>query len=117
MRMRKRNLGTLICNYNTFRQDKFIIFKIFIKKISFCIIIISIIFSVSLLLLPMPKDIEAQKAESEIKQEIEQEMCISYNKSENIITITCKSADFADVAREITSPEILKLESKAIATT
>ena len=111
--MRKRNLGALICNCNSFRKDKFIIFKIFIKKISFCMIIISIIFSVSLLLLPMPKGIEAQKAESEI----EQEMCISYNKSENIITITCKSADFADVAREITSPEILKLESKAITTT
>jgi hypothetical protein len=47
----------------------------------------------------MPQDIEAQKAESEI----EQEMCISYNKSENIITITCKSADFADVARESNS--------------
>jgi parallel beta-helix repeat protein len=61
----------------------------------------------------MPKYIEAQKAESEI----EEEMCISYNKSENIITITCKSADFADVAREITNPEILKLESKTIATT
>jgi mannuronan 5-epimerase len=111
--MRKRNLGTLICNFNNLRQDKFIIFKILIKKISFCMIIISIIFFVSLLLLPMPKGIEAQKAETEI----EQEMCISYNKSENIFTITCKSADFADVAREITSPEILKLESKAIVTT
>lgn len=110
--MTKRNLGSIINNCNNFRKDKFIIFKIFIKKISFCIII-SIIFSVSLLLLPLPKDIEAQKAESEI----EEEMCISYNKSENIITITCKSADFADVTREITNPEILKLESKTIATT
>ena len=106
MRLRKRNLGTLICNCNNFRQNKFIIFKIFIKKISFCIIIISIIFSVSLLLLPMPKDIEAQKAESE------KEKCISYNKSEKLISITCKYADFADVAREITSPEILKLDTR-----
>jgi mannuronan 5-epimerase len=110
--MTKRNLGSIINNCNNFRKNKFIIFKIFIKNISFCVII-SIIFSVSLLLLPMPKYIEAQKAESEIKEE----MCISYNKSENIITITCKSADFADVAREITNPEILKLESKTIATT
>ena len=110
--MTKRNLGSIINNCNNFRKNKFIIFKIFIKNISFCVII-SIIFSVSLLLLPMPKYIEAQKAESEI----EEEMCISYNKSENIITITCKSADFADVAREITNPEILKLESKTIATT
>ena len=110
--MTKRNLGSIINNSNNFRKNKFIIFKIFIKNISFCVII-SIIFSVSLLLLPMPKYIEAQKAESEI----EEEMCISYNKSENIITITCKSADFADVPREITNPEILKLESKTIATT
>ena len=43
----------------------------------------------------------AQKAESEIEEE-EEEKCISYNKSEQLISITCKYADFADVSRQIT---------------
>ncbi|HEX6672944.1 MAG TPA: hypothetical protein VF084_11980 [Nitrososphaeraceae archaeon] len=64
--------------------------------------------SVSLLLLPMPKSIEAHKAESEI----EDEMCITYNKTEKLISITCKYADFTDVARKITDPKILKIETK-----
>ena len=55
----------------------------------------------------MPNIIEAQKAESEI----EEEMCISYNKSENIITITCKYANFSDINKKILDPEILKLET------
>ena len=89
------------------RKDNVIIFKPIIKKTLF-IVIASIILSVSSLLLPMPKSIEAQKAESEI----EAEMCITYNKTEKLISITCKYADFADVARKITDPKILKIEPK-----
>ena len=52
------------------------------------------------------------KAESEI----EEKKCISYNKSEKLISITCKYADFADVSRQITDPKILKLESTVTTT-
>jgi hypothetical protein len=110
--MRNRNARTIIAITNRFTKDKVIISKTYRKKILFGLIL-SIIFSLSLLLLPMPKDIEAQKAESEI----EEEMCISYNKSEKSISITCKYADFADVTSEITDPKILKLEPTAIAKT
>jgi mannuronan 5-epimerase len=88
---------------NDFRKDNVIIFKTFINKILFGIIV-SIIFSVPLLLLPIPKNIDAQKAESEI----EEEMCISYNKSEKSISITCKYATFEDITKEIADPTILK---------
>ena len=111
--MRKWNARTIIGINDRFRKDKVIISKTYMKKILFGLILLSIIFSLSLLLLPIPKDIEAQKAESEI----EGESCVSYNKSEKLISITCKYADFADVAREITDPNILKLEPTAKATT
>ena len=52
-------------------------------------------------------EVQTQKTESEIKEE----KCISYNKSEKIISITCKYIDFADVSRQITDPKILKLET------
>jgi len=107
--MKNRNLRYIVNSNNNFIKDKDIIFKNFLKKILFGVIM-SIIFSVSLLLLPMPKDVLAQKAESEI----EDEMCISYNKSKNIISITCKYADFADVSKQIKDPEILKLETSAV---
>jgi poly(beta-D-mannuronate) C5 epimerase len=110
--MRNRNARTIIAINNNFRKDKIIIFQTYMKKILFGITV-SIIFSLSLLLLITPKDIEAQKAESEI----EEEMCVSYNKSEKLISITCKYADFSDVTRQITDPEILKLEPTAKATT
>jgi hypothetical protein len=111
--MRNRNARTITGINNNLRKDKVIISKTYMKKILFGLILLSIIFSLSLLLLPMPKDIEAQKAESEI----EEEMCVSYNKSEKLISITCKYADFADVISEITDPEILKLETTTKATT
>jgi mannuronan 5-epimerase len=60
-------------------------------------------------------EVQAQKAESEIEEE-DKEGCISYNKSEKLISITCKHTDFADVSRQITDPNILKRES-AITTT
>ena len=53
-------------------------------------------------------EVQTQKTESEIK---EKEKCISYNKSEKLISITCKYADFADVSRQITDPKNLKLET------
>jgi mannuronan 5-epimerase len=59
--------------------------------------------------------VQAQTAEPEIEEEKE-EKCISYNKSEKLISITCKHTDFADVSRQITDPNILKRES-AITTT
>ena len=67
-------------------------------------------------------EVQAQKAEeSEMKEEKEsakeKEKCISYNKSEKLISITCKNADFADVTKEITDPNILKHESKLTTTT
>jgi hypothetical protein len=62
---------------------------------------------------------QAQKAEeSEMKEEKEKENCISYNKSEKLISISCKHAvDFADVTKEIADPNILKIESKVTTTT
>ncbi|MGI0051552.1 MAG: right-handed parallel beta-helix repeat-containing protein [Nitrososphaeraceae archaeon] len=110
--MKNRNLTYIINSNNTFEKDKDIIFKNFLKKILFGVIM-SIIVSVSLLLLPVPKDIQAQKAESEM----EEEMCISYNKAEKLISITCKYADFEDVIREIRDPEILKMKTKTKTTT
>ena len=53
-------------------------------------------------------EVQTQKTESEIKEE---EKCISYNKSQRLISITCKYTDFADVNRQITDPKILKLET------
>lgn len=108
----KNSNSRYIINNNNLRKNKDIIFKKFLKKIIFGVII-SIIFSLSLLLLPIPKDIQAQKSESEI----EEEMCISYNKAEKLISITCKYTDFEDVTREITDPEILKIETKTKTTT
>jgi mannuronan 5-epimerase len=58
-------------------------------------------------------EVQAQKAESEKE---EKEMCITYNKSEKLISITCNHANFADVSRQITDPNILKNESKVITT-
>ncbi len=57
-------------------------------------------------------EIQAQKVE-----ESEKEKCISYNKSEKLISISCKYADFADVIRQIADPIILKLESAITTTT
>jgi hypothetical protein len=54
-------------------------------------------------------EVQAQKAESEIEEE--EEKCISYSKLENIISTTCKYADFAEVSRQITDPNILKAET------
>ncbi|MGE5634224.1 MAG: hypothetical protein ACM3VV_03260 [Deltaproteobacteria bacterium] len=59
--------------------------------------------------------VQAQKAESEIEEK--EEKCIYYNKSEKLISITCKYADFADISRQITDPNILKRESTIITTT
>ena len=66
------------------------------------------------------EEVQAQKVEeSEKKEEKEsaKEKCISYNKSEKLISITCKYADFADVTRQIADPIILKLESAITTTT
>jgi parallel beta-helix repeat protein len=78
----------------------------YLRKMLF-LVFASAIFSIPLLLSPMPKAIEAQKAESEI----EAEMCISYNKSQKLISITCKYADFADITRVITDGEVLNPET------
>ena len=78
----------------------------YFRKILF-LVFASAIFSIPWLLSPMPKTIEAQKAESEI----EAEMCVSYNKSQKLISITCKYADFADITRVITDREILTSET------
>lgn len=59
-------------------------------------------------------EVLAQKTEeSEKKEEIEsaKEKCISYDKPEKLISITCKYADFEDVTRLITDPSILKLDT------
>ena len=112
--MRNRNLRDVSNSNHNWRNDKAIIFKTIKKKI-LCGVIVSIIFSIPLLLLPIPKSIDAQKAESEIEEE---ERCISYNKSEHLISITCKYADFGEVTREITDPTILKPDnSKASSNT
>jgi hypothetical protein len=55
-------------------------------------------------------EVQAQKEESDIVEE-EEEKCISYSKLENIISITCKYADFAEVSRQITDPNILKAQT------
>ena len=49
--------------------------------------------------------VQAQNAESETKRG--EEKCISYNKSEKLISITCKYADFADVTRLINFSDLL----------
>ena len=43
-----------------------------------------------------------------------EEKCIYYDKSENLISITCKYADFEDVTRLITDPSILKPDTTTI---
>ena len=78
----------------------------YLRKILF-LVFASAIFSIPFLLSPMPRTIEAQKAESKI----EAEMCITYNKSEKLISITCNYADFEDVTRVITDREILNPET------
>jgi hypothetical protein len=52
--------------------------------------------------------------ESEEKEEKESAKCISYNKSKNLIFITCNYADFADVSRLITDPSILKSDTTTL---
>ena len=91
------------------KKFKRIIVKAFMTKILFCIFALTI-FSIPLLLSPIPKNIEAQKAESEIEEEI----CISYNKSEKLISINCKYANFEDISKQITNPEIIKLETPTV---
>jgi len=39
-------------------------------------------------------------------EEEDKEECISYNKSEKVISVSCKYADFAYVSRQITAPNI-----------
>ena len=90
---------------NVITTKKLVLTKYF-RKILFCVFA-SAILSIPLLLSPIPKAIEAQKAESEI----EAEMCITYNKSEKLISITCNYADFEDVTRVITDREILNSET------
>jgi hypothetical protein len=58
-------------------------------------------------------EIQAQKEE----YEIEEEKCISYNKSEKLISISCKYDDFVDISKQITDPKILKRESTITTTT
>jgi hypothetical protein len=55
------------------------------------------------------KEVLAQKAESELEEK--EEKFISYNKSEKLISITCKYADFADINRQIIDHNILKPEA------
>lgn len=88
-RFKKRQMNNVITTKKVWAK--------YLRKMLF-LVFASAIFSISLLLSPMPKAIEAQKAESEI----EVEMCISYNKSQKLISITCKYADFADITRVIT---------------
>jgi mannuronan 5-epimerase len=62
-------------------------------------------------------EVQAQKVEESEKKEEKvsaKEKCISYNKSENLISITCKYADFAAVTRLITDPSILKPDTTTI---
>jgi hypothetical protein len=60
-------------------------------------------------------DVLAQKESRKIKKKEEKESvkekCISYNKLKKLIFITCKYANFADVTKEVTDPNILKLET------
>ena len=91
------------------RKNKKFFIKTLMRKILIGIFVLTI-FSIPLLLSPMPNSIEAQKAESEI----EEEMCVSYNKSEKLISITCKYVDFSDISKKIIDPEILKLETHAV---
>jgi glucose/arabinose dehydrogenase len=91
------------------RKSIITVIKTLFRKILFSIVVFTI-FSIPLLLSTIPKSIEAQKAESEIEEEI----CISYNKSEKLISISCKYANFTDVSRQITDAEILKLETPTI---
>ena len=49
-------------------------------------------------------EVQAQKAESE--KEEDKKGCISYNKSEKLISVSCKYADFAYLSRQITDPNI-----------
>lgn len=51
---------------------------------------------------------ESELKEEEEKNESDKEKCISLDKSEKIISITCKYADFADITRVITDYSILK---------
>ena len=74
-------LDKQLVNNNT-RKDKRIIVKTIMRKVLFSIIALTI-FSIPLFLSLMPKSIEAQKTESEI----EEEMCVSYNKSEKLVSI------------------------------
>ncbi len=56
-------------------------------------------------------EVQAQKVEESEKKEKKEsakEKCISYDKPEKLISITCKYADFEDVTRLITDPSILK---------
>jgi mannuronan 5-epimerase len=55
-------------------------------------------------------EVQAQKVE----EEEEKEKCISYNKSENLISITCDYADFADVTKQIEDPSILKSDTPTL---
>jgi len=48
-------------------------------------------------------EVQAQKEESEKE---DKKGCISYNKSEKLISVRCKYADFAYLTREITDPNI-----------
>ncbi|MGD1837004.1 MAG: right-handed parallel beta-helix repeat-containing protein [Nitrososphaeraceae archaeon] len=60
---------------------------------------------------------DAEESEDNNEKEEKEEDCIEYDKSENVISITCKYADFTDISREITDPNILKKESKISKTT
>ena len=63
-------------------------------------------------------EVQAQKVEKEEEkeeeEEEEEEKCISYNKSENLISITCDYADFADVTKQIEDPSILKSDTPTL---
>jgi hypothetical protein len=57
---------------------------------------------------------KVEKEEKEVEKESAKEKCISYNKSENLISITCNYADFADVTKQIADPSILKSETTTL---
>jgi mannuronan 5-epimerase len=72
------------------------------------IVLVVGIFSATFPSLFITVEVKAQKTESEIE---DKEKCIYYNKSEKLISITCKYTYFSDVSKQIIDHNILKPET------
>src|ERR687889_1609402 len=92
------------------KKNSSIEIKLIAISISFVLLFLTSILQPSLL--PYLQYIEAQQEE-----EVDQDSCITFDSSDNIIRITCNSASLTDIYNQLKDTNVLNKENSAAANT